>query len=251
MNLQQQKQDTINKCPYCGKPYKRIEESVLGHTHRYLVTQCDCEEKARNKELAKKEGLKLIKKIRRLKDCGVGKRFKDKTFKNYDRSNSPKAYQACLDYARNYFGYEKKGTGLFLTGKVGTGKTHLAVAIVDYIARIHKRGFWGQIIFTTSVNLLSSIRLGYETGKAQSICEYCEACQLLIIDDLGSEKMTDWVGEVFYRIIDNRYANLKPTIITSNYTLAELKKKTGERLASRIYEMCKGVKFEGKDWRLK
>ena len=250
MNLQKQSQDTIHKCSICGRPYKDKIMEFSGRTYHYSIPECDCEEKLRRREDNKKKGQNIKTRILQIKDCGVGKRFKDRTFSNFDKKINNKAYQVCLNYAKHYFDYEREGKGLFLSGPVGTGKTHLAVAIIDYIARIHKRKFEGKIIFTTSVNLLSSIRLGYKTNSAEKICRECESCQLLVIDDLGSEKITDWVGEIFYRIIDNRYSELKPIIITSNYSLTELKEKIGERLVSRIYDMCEGVKFEGKDWRL-
>ena len=64
------------------------------------------------------------------------------------------------------------------------------------------------------------------------------------------KKTTEYTVEYIYKIIDSRYRNTKPVIIASNLTIEELKEKISERIVSRIFEMCKGVKTEGKDYRL-
>ncbi len=101
------------------------------------------EEERQAKKMA---GQRVAAKIRRLKDCGINDRFKDKTFSNFIRQRQPDAYDTCRGYARS-FGKNKKES-LLLTGLAGTGKTHLAVAIADYIARLKHRMI-DKIIFTT------------------------------------------------------------------------------------------------------
>lgn len=243
---------TTTKCITCGSPYRKEKAEFIGRVKTFTYPTCDCHEKETKKKAAKVEGIKLKNKIKAIKDCGIGKRFKDKTFANFDHSQNYKGYRACLDYARYFPTMLKEGMGLLLYGAVGTGKTHLTGAIVDYIARYHKRQLiMLDIIFSSSVNILSEIRLGYRSQQAEQICESYERATLLIIDDLGTEKVTDWVHELFYRIIDYRYSNLKPTIITTNFQMSEIAERLGDRFVSRIRAMCKGVKFEGNDWRLK
>ena len=80
--------------------------------------------------------------------------------------------------------------------------------------------------------------------------EYSNA-KLLIIDDIGVEKITDWSRQVFYTLIDRRYRNMKQTIITSNLYLDEISKNIDDRIVSRLIEMGKIIKLDGQDQRLK
>lgn len=201
------------------------------------------------KEYQKDKGKDLIKKIQRLKQS-IPKRFKNKGFYNFNKSRNLKGFEACRQYARDFLDNLKSGKGLFITGTVGTGKTHLAISIIDYIARILKRKIYGRIIFTTAIDLLSEIKYSYETKDTEGTVNFYEECDLLVIDDLGIEKSTDWTHELFYKIIDSRYSNMLPTIITTNLTDIEIKEKLSERIISRIYEMCQGVKLTGKDYRI-
>ena len=204
------------------------------------------------KQYRREQGQKIKFKIQEYKNT-IPKRFAKKSFSNFIKKRNQTAWQTCLDYARNYIDNTKQGKGLFLTGPVGSGKTHLAVAINDYIARILKRKLDYHsrfIIFTTAIDLLSEIKYSYESNDTERTITYYEDCSLLILDDLGIEKSTEWSHELFYKIIDTRYSNLKPTIITTNLSDEELKVKLSERIVSRIFEMCEGVKFTGTDYRI-
>ena len=201
-----------------------------------------------SKYYRKEEGKDHIEHIRFLKRT-IGKKYLDKTFSNFDKSKSPKAYDACRLYAKNFLSNRNEGIGLFITGPVGSGKTHLVSAIIDYIARLHKRKV-KDLIFKSSANLLSEIRFSFDSKSTESLVKGFETADLLVIDDLGIEKSSDWTHEIFHKIIDSRYSNLMPVIITSNFTDIELKEKMSERIISRIYEMCRGIKLTGKDYRI-
>ena len=197
----------------------------------------------------KENGIKLIKKIEKLKDCGIGRRFEKKTFFNFDRSKNLKAFEACRSYTKNFSQNKKEGRGLFLYGNVGTGKTHLVVAIVDRIARLYKDKIW-DIRFTTGINLISEIKASFTHNDGEKIIYDFKRVDLLVIDDFGTHKTTDWTEEIFYSIVDWRYQQLKPLIITTNLSLKDFREKNDERMISRILEMCSGVKFTGKDHRI-
>jgi DNA replication protein DnaC len=255
--------DSIPKCQICGKEYIEstytVRDSNYYNTVKYrLFPTCDC---GRKREEQKEKGQARAKYIIKFKQI-VGERFYNKTFSNFKKADNPKAYSECLGYVRNLEENLKQGKGLCLTGNVGSGKTHLISAMIDWIARIAKRKkFDKKIIFKTSVDLITTIKYSFDNTvrdktlddwdlNTERLMELFETCNLLIIDDLGTEKTTDWSSELLYKIIDTRYSNLKATIITTNLSTQELKDKLSERLMSRIYEMCKGVKVLGKDHRL-
>ena len=253
--MKNEKELTINSipdCEICGKQYVKevIDLSLIGKGLKETYSpDCDCAKKKNKHIWEKEQGKKIIGKIKQIRDCGIGKRFVDKTFLNYKKDRNLKAYNTCYEYARNIEKYISSGIGLFLSGSVGTGKTHLIAGMIDYIARMKKRNWHKKIIYTTSIDLLSEIRMGFKKNEAQEIVRDFEEADLLIIDDLGVEKITDWVNEIFYKIIDHRYNEMKSTIFVSNLSDEELLVKLGERIVSRIYETCKGLKLTGKDYR--
>ena len=103
----------------------------------------------------------------------------------------------------------------------------------------------------TVPELLDNLRGAYN-DPAKDIDEWMEAvknAELLILDDLGSEKPTLWVQERLFVIINHRYRETLPTMITSNTRPKDLPAQLGERTASRIFSMCTGVELEGDDYR--
>lgn len=202
------------------------------------------------KERFKDSGKFIVGRIRRAKRCGIGTRYFNKTFRNYEAKGNEKAVNECRLFCKNFEKNLDEGRGLFLTGTVGTGKTHLIAAIIDYIARLYKRKYNLLIKYFTSTGLLSELKNSYEDRTSDELISDIKNCTLLVIDDFGAEKTTDWVLETYFEIIDYRYANLYPTIIATNLTDIEIKQKLSERIMSRIYESCKGIKLTGKDYRL-
>ena len=200
------------------------------------------------KEYRKGQGHAKIMTIRTLKGT-LPKRFQDKTFTNFNTDNNAEEFASCRKYSKDFMERLKDGKGLFITGKVGSGKTHLAAAIIDYIARILKNKKRMRLIFTTAVNLIAEIKYSFDSNDTEETVKKYEECDLLVIDDLGPERMTDWTNELFYKIIDSRYSNMRPMIITTNLTNKEIKGKLSERVVSRIYECCKGIQMKGNDYR--
>lgn len=140
------------------------------------------------------------------------------------------------------------GTGSYIFGDPGTGKTYAAAAAVRLAL---KSGLTAKMI--TAKRLLDAIKEGYDANDSYAL-ESAETVQLLVLDDLGAERPTDWAIETLSSLIDTRYATDLPTIITSNYRLGELRDlwsgMAGARVASRIAGACKVIHFEGKDRRL-
>lgn len=248
-------------CPYCGK---KLYYYVLVRNGEEIplpgAELCDCEESKRIvreeteamlQELRRKEELETIEHL--FKQSNLGVRFTKRTFEAFDRSKNPKAFDIAYDYAVNFPNYYEEGRGLIFTGPCGTGKTHLAAAIANYLIREHK----ASVIFGTFSRLLESMRRAYSSDEdIENISYQLGNVKLLIIDDLGKEKLTDWVLETAYEIINTRYENMKPVIITTNFSLKQLEERLnqgnnyiGEALVSRLIEMCNIVLMQGEDYR--
>jgi DNA replication protein DnaC len=202
-----------------------------------------------------------------IRESGMGERFRQRTFETFvantpQRQNIVRSAQA---YARQ-FGDQlpKQGllpdcNGLLITGSTGTGKTHIAAAIANYLL---DRGT--AVICMTERNILAKIRRTYSQHDDDecAVREVYERVPLLIIDDLGKEKPTEWTLATLYAIVDGRYERATPIIVTTNYdakklvtrltpTLSDGKKTdvtTATAIMDRLTEMCKNIAMWGEGW---
>src|SRR5215213_2078446 len=181
---------------------------------------------------------------------GLSKRLKSYTFSNFKPYVSPEAARA-VERVEEYLGrWEEnweEGRGLYLCGGVGVGKTHLAVAVLNELIR-RKRV---PSLFVTVPELLDNIRETYNK-PGRDLDEWMDAVQnadFLVLDDLGSERPTEWVRERIFVIVNHRYREALPTLFTSNIGPKDLASQLGERTASRIIAMCDWISLEGEDYR--
>ena len=145
--------------------------------------------------------------------------------------------------------------GLFFIGPPGIGKSHLAVAVLKHV--IQRRGARG--LFYDVRELLRVIRSTYNPvvrTAEMDVLHPVIAADVLVLDDLGAEKTSEWVEETLNFIVNSRYAERRPTIFTSNYEEKEdptdpesLFVRVGYRMHSRLYEMCEFLEFDGADYR--
>jgi DNA replication protein DnaC len=142
--------------------------------------------------------------------------------------------------------------GIYIYGDCGTGKTHIAYAIAKYCDSEGKI----RNMFFNIPELIRFLKKDFdEVNKTLSsdntnFAEVLNYKGLLIIDDLGTEKLTDWVEETIYAIINKRYENVVPTLFTSNLSPAKLTEKYGDRIVSRIVGSCDIVELKGEDKRI-
>lgn len=190
--------------------------------------------------------------VERLLDASnMPTRWKKRTFDDFIVNNAnKKAYEAAVQYANQF--KRGQGDGLLLSGTVGTGKTHLAAAISMGLMENEYK-----VVFGTINGLLSEIRYSYNDERAESEAKLFEkytTCDVLFIDDLGKERVSDWTEQMVFDIVNTRYEQCKSLVVTTNLSLHEIKVKyrdNGEALADRLLEMCKGLKLEGDSWRRK
>lgn len=156
--------------------------------------------------------------------------------------------------------------GLFIHGDVGTGKTHIAYALKEAWERptertranllegkdevyMHQR----RAMFWNTTELLRSIKGDFDKAPAEKERaeeRIMEHPGLLFLDDVGSEKMSEWVAETFYLIVNSRYNRMLPTIYTSNFGVADLAERIGDRTVSRIVGSSDVVELKGPDRRI-
>jgi DNA replication protein DnaC len=149
---------------------------------------------------------------------------------------------------------------VLLIGKTGCGKTHMAVSIARELV---KRSLPIRCLFITAPELLLEIRSKFNNNSSSADAwdhDYCKTeedvidkysnCGLLILDDLGAEKSTDFAIQSLYLIIDRRNRELRPTIVTTNLSLEEIEEKIDARMASRLADM-KVIKINMPDYRKK
>lgn len=146
-----------------------------------------------------------------------------------------------------------QGGGLFIVGKVGSGKTlYAAKMMMEWLRRSYiEIGKAKECLFITIPDLLDRIRRSYWQEQEDETLKMCYSNNLLVLDDLGVEKISEWVNEKLDQLINYRYEQLYPTIFTSNLGGKEIANRIGDRIPSRIQQMCEKKKMNNNDHRLK
>ena len=231
---------TSRTCPYCGKPYPTIQiPSLFGAKCMTIPSAtCGCEgERLHEAEEARR---KLQADLTRAwRGTGVPKRYLGVTT---DRDGLAEMEAA---------------GGMYLTGGRGTGKTTKACEILKAYVRREQRDGWVSARFVSVPDWLASLR-GRWGEQEERGYQRAAGSRLLVLDDIGKGNPTGWAIERLFRLIDERYNQMRPTIYTSQYNLGDLSDRltidgdleTADAIVSRIHETCRGVRFDGQDYRM-
>lgn len=152
-------------------------------------------------------------------------------------------YSFCRQYAENFHPH---ASGILMIGPTGLGKTHLSLAIAREVTA---KGY--GVLYLSAQSLLSALekeRFQRDAPETDTMALAC-SCDLLLIDDLGSEFQTQFTQSALYQIINARMMAELPTILSTNYTLAEIQDRYTERILSRMIGSCEILKFVGRDIR--
>lgn len=190
---------------------------------------------------------------------GIKQRFLRRTFGNFvtETPEQQKAFDIAKAYADDFDRHLLNGKGLYIEGTFGTGKTHLAAAISLQLIEQER-----NVIFKTADDLFRDIKDTFDkdNGDERAVLDRYKTCDLLVIDDLGKEQSTDWSTAQLYAIINDRYENQKPVIITTNFNengliAMESPRGVGEHriraILSRLHETTTAMTMTGQDWRSK
>lgn len=177
----------------------------------------------------------------------LSERFKRRRFDTFIVSPKTKnAFDECMRFCNEY-SIKSRKRGVLMIGNYGCGKTHLAAAILNTMINSGVSG-----MFVVVPELLNKMRDSFDDeSSTREIEEQAKTVDVLVLDDLGAEKPSDWVREQLYILINYRYENELPTIVTTNCNGSELRDKLGARILSRIVEMTVPIVIDAPDYRMK
>lgn len=235
---------------YCGQCNTRKEREIIwfdGKPKKVpVMCKCRAEEERLEKEQMQKE--EEMRSIQRAKVSSMmDDTFRTACFANYQIRNGNErhlkvAKKYCIEFSKMY----ERNQGLLFWGTVGTGKSYTAACIANYLLEANT-----SVVMTSFVRILQEMQ-GFDREREETFTNKLNSVKLLIIDDLGAERSTDYALEKVYGIIDNRYRAKKPLILTTNLTLRQMQEATDIRYAriyDRIFEMCYPMEFSGVSWR--
>lgn len=238
---------------YCGK-CKTPKQFILefptrdGETiPKKVPVICECrkaEMELEERRRQEREAMELVGKLRGR--SLMDDKFRDQTFDTFRTTkDNERALKLCRRYSDGFEQMVEKNQGLLFWGDVGTGKTFSAACIAN--ALLDRRI---PVVMTSFVKLLESVQ-GFREDE-EKLMRQLNRAKLLIIDDLGAERGTDFALEKVYNIVDSRYRSRLPMILTTNLDLEEMKRVTDirySRIYDRIFEVCYPVKFTGPSFR--
>ena len=233
---------------YCGKcRTKKQRRFAIFEKERIVPILCDCQAEEKEKELEEIEKRERIDAIRRAKNaCIHDKALINCTFENDD--GSLPLLSSARKYVETWPKRKENNNGLLLWGDVGTGKSFYAACIANALI---EEGV--SVMMTNFAKILNRLSGLYSEDKNAFIADLMKY-SLLILDDFGAERNTDYAMEQVFNVIDERYKTNLPLIVTTNISLDDLeepKDQAHQRVYDRLLAMCTPVYFQGKSHRIK
>jgi DNA replication protein DnaC len=148
----------------------------------------------------------------------------------------------CRDYVNNFS--PKSSDSILFMGDAGLGKTHLSLSIVYELLN---KGF--DVVYGSAYNLFAAMENDHFSNRSNDSFNAAVSCDLLVIDDLGSEFVSPYIQAMFYNVVNTRLLSNKPTIINTNLTMQEIEQKYTPRISSRFIGSYTAKKFIGNDIR--
>jgi DNA replication protein DnaC len=202
--------------------------------------QC-CKDKQALEDRAVAEAQQCVRRALELTDriqaCRIPSRFSDKTLANFsaDTSNQKTNLEKCREYASGFHDHYDTGRCLILSGAVGTGKTHLAIAVLREVVEL--MGYKGK--YWTVGGLLQIIRSSFDKNSPFTEFDVVESIintDLLVLDEVGATKQSEFELATLFNIINSRYERQVPTIVISNLGPKQIGEALGERCFDRLRE---------------
>ncbi len=234
---------------YSGRIYR-----LGGADRRSPCPQCAAEATARAAEQAEADRRQeaaaraVSEAAEAISVAKVPRRFVGKTFETY-AAETPKQLAAltiCRQYAEDFSSHRRAGTGLTLSGGPGTGKSHLASAIIHSIVPGR------SALYATVSDVLRSVRDTWRRDSLIStgqVVATLRGLDLLVIDEIGVQSGTDGEHTILYDVLDGRYRDCAPTILLTNLGAAAMQQAIGDRLFDRLRETSKWVQCDWESYR--
>ena len=239
---------------YCGKCGRKKETKIMvpdfqnpdaPRVEKIVPIICECKERELERIKQEEEHREKMLQIEQMRQNSlIESKFKNATLENFRQTKqNEKLWKMTKRYIEEFQAMYEENQGLLLWGPVGTGKSFAAACIAnELLARMT------TVIMTSFVKILQDI---FQTDEAPYL-EKLNKAKLLIIDDLGTERNTDYSLEKVYSVIDSRYRVGKPLILTTNLSMREMMEEQDiryKRIYDRIFEICYPFHVTGESWR--
>ncbi len=231
---------------YCGKCHtpKQFRMTAPPMEGRIFPCPCQCEQEHQEREAAEQEAHRRRQAVADLKGRGfTDPAMREWTFAN-DNGKCPQMKHARF-YIEHWEQMKAENIGYLLWGGVGTGKSYFAGCIANALMEREV-----AVRMTNFALILNDLTANFE-GRNDYIARLCRA-PLLILDDFGMERGTEYGLEQVYNVIDSRYRSRRPLIVTTNLSLQDLQHPQDTahaRIYDRLLEMCAPIRFSGENFR--